>query len=600
MLWTRKVHQRMRLGPALVGLIAFAMSGTVVRAQAVTEENASPEEKRAVLLLQRATYGPRPGDFASILEMGTDRWLNEQLRPQRIDDRALAQKLTRLSDLELSTTELMQKYPRPSRAEREAMQQTRDELEKRRVEAEASGKQPDVRDLHSRMTANGENRPGRILLMMSEAKLLRAVESERQLQEVMTDFWFNHFNVYARKNLSTLIHLPSYERDAIRPHALGHFYDLLLATAQHPAMLRYLDNWINTKEGFDPRVAFREEMMRRSPQFGRRGRDPRRTPDRKQDPQQRTFGLNENYARELLELHSLGVDGGYGQEDVVEVARALTGWSTINPELQMEQVMERARRRRSGEREQEAPRMPAEDGRFHFNELAHDEGTKSVLGKEIRSGGIEDGLTVIRMLSTHPSTARFISTKLAKRFVSDHPSDELIEEMVATFQKTDGDIREVLATLFLSPRFVEEGYETAKVKTPLELVASTLRATSAEVKGPALTRAMNDLGMPLYMCQPPTGYDEESATWLSAGNVLNRIRFVGGYLASAYRGSGPAIPPEDIDSWTREVLPLRDSRISSSEKATLEEALAQYADLSRSESLQAMALVLTSPAFQRQ
>jgi uncharacterized protein (DUF1800 family) len=339
-------------------------------------------------------------------------------------------------------------------------------------------------------------------------------------------------------------------------------------------------------------------MARQYPQFGRRGR--RRAPLQQERPrQERTFGLNENYARELLELHTLGVNGGYTQDDVVEVARALSGWSTINPELQMQQILERARRRRNGDRGEDAPRQPTEDGSFHFNALAHDEGSKTVLDKKIHAGGVEDGLAVIRLLSEHPQTARFISTKLAKRFVSDNPSDELVDQMATTFQRTNGDIRKVLETMFLSPLFVEEGFEATKVKTPLELVASTLRATSAELRGPSLTRALNELGMPLYMCQPPTGYDEESSTWLSAGNVLNRIRFVGGYLAGAYRGVMAPTLPDDVDVWAGQILPLRDSQLSASERATLEEALAEY-DLSRSRGLQAMALVLTSPAFQRQ
>jgi uncharacterized protein (DUF1800 family) len=189
--------------------------------------------------------------------------LEEQLHPERIDDRQLQRQLARFSDLELSTAELMKKYPRPSRSEREALQKQREAMEQRRAEAQAAGERPELRGRERQMAMSSMNRPGRILLMMSEAKLVRAVSSERQLQEVMTDFWFNHFNIYARKNLPTLHHLPSYERDAIRPHALGKFHDLLLATAQHPAMLRYLDNWISTKEGFDPRAAFRKENQQR-------------------------------------------------------------------------------------------------------------------------------------------------------------------------------------------------------------------------------------------------------------------------------------------------------------------------------------------------
>jgi uncharacterized protein (DUF1800 family) len=579
----------------LSGFLVLALGLSISGASA--REDASLEEKRAALLLSRATYGPRPGDYERILAMGTEAWLEEQLRPERIDDSELEEKLERFPDLMLSTRELMEKYPRPSRAQREAMQKAQQELEQKRAEAEAAGKEVDPRVLMHEMARMGltkQDRPGQVLATLSQAKLLRAVESERQLQEVLTDFWFNHFNVYARKSLPTLLNLPSYERDAIRPNVLGHFYELLLATAQHPAMLRYLDNWINTKENFDPRAEIRQEMLRGNLRTSRR-----RMGSRQPQQRDRRFGLNENYARELLELHTMGVDGGYTQDDVVEVARCLTGWTSISPELLVRQIQERLRGRRSSE-DEELPRIPPEDGRFHFNARAHDEGSKKVLGKTIEAGGLDDGLEVLRMLSTHPSTARLISKKLAQRFVSDTPSEALVHEMSKTFLQSSGDITEVLETMFLSPRFVEEGYATVKVRTPLELVASSLRATSAGVTGPAISWSLVALGMPLYMCQPPTGYDEDAETWLSAGNLLNRVRFVGGLLSGKIPGIALPRPPQDIESWVEAVLPLRNQRLSAEDKVALMEALAEYPALARSQELQSMALVLTSPAFQRQ
>jgi len=460
------------------------------------------------LLLSRATYGARPGDVEALVAQGTESWLDEQLQPERIKDSVVDAKLARFENLELSTAELMKKYPRPTREERQAMQAAREQG----------------------TPMLGMRGPRTILRDLSHAKLVRAVHSERQLHEVMTDFWFNHFNVYARKNRNTLLALPSYERDAIRPHALGSFQDLLLATAEHPAMLFYLDNWINTKDGFNPHEVLRTQMGGRRRGRGRAPRD---------EGESRTFGINENYARELMELHTLGVDGGYDQQDVVEVARAMTGWSVVGP--QAAKIRERIARRAGRNRVPAALRSMPDEGNFFFNQMAHDESPKTVLGTRIDEGGLDDGLQVIRLLSRHPSTARFISTKLAKRFVSDTPSDALVNEMSDTFLKTDGDISAVLRTMFLSPRFVEEGNAGDKVKTPLELVASAMRVTGGDVaggavNGPTPAHFVAELGMPLYLCQPPTGYDEDASAWLSAGSVLTRVRFAGALASGNVAG----------------------------------------------------------------
>jgi uncharacterized protein (DUF1800 family) len=581
-----------RIVPVLgLALAAFLAAFAVFPGRTQAEKTDSREQDRAVLLLARATYGPRPGDLEAVLRMGSEAWLERQLHPQRIGDSAIERELDRFTDLELSVRELIEKYPRPSREERERRQKAREAREKGESDSMQSSDERMDRPPGARLEG-----PAKVLVQLSEAKLLRATFSERQLQEVMTDFWFNHFNVYARKNLPTLLSLPSYEREAIRPHALGKFYDLLVATAQHPAMLHYLDNWTSTREGFDPREAFRAEMSRRSGFGGRRPGRPRAGTARPDDQERRKFGINENYARELLELHTLGVDGGYSQQDVIEVARCLTGWTVINPDMVMERF-------RSGRREERQPGS-FEDGRFHFNAAAHDAGSKTVLGRKITAGGIEDGLTVLKLLSEHPSTARLISTKLAKKFVSDEPSKELVQEMSATFLRTGGDIREVLRAMFRSPRFVAEGAGASKVKTPLELVVSTLRASSAEFAEPSaaplLARTLNNLGMPLYLCQPPTGYDEEAATWLSAGNMLNRIRFTGELLSGRIRGVRIEETPASVEAWAGEILPGNSSPLSPENAATVREALGELSDLGRSAKVQAMALVLASPAFQRQ
>jgi uncharacterized protein (DUF1800 family) len=301
-----------------------------------------------------------------------------------------------------------------------------------------------------------------------EAKLYRAVYSNRQLEEVLADFWYNHFNVFLEKGADHYL-VTSYERDAIRPHTLGKFEDLLRATAQSPAMLFYLDNW--------------ESAGPDSPAGKRRG-----------------LGLNENYGRELLELHTLGVDGGYTQQDVTEVARCFTGWTI---------------------------RQPQRAAQFEFNARMHDNGEKTVLGVRIPSGGgMNDGFRVLHVLAHHPATARFISRRLAIRFVADDPPASLVDRMAATFLKRDGDIRAVLKTMFDSPEFWSRGAFRSKMKSPLEMVASSLRAVDAHIDfGAGLSNQLTQLGEPLYRKAEPTGYSNSSQEWLNSAGLLARMNF---------------------------------------------------------------------------
>jgi uncharacterized protein (DUF1800 family) len=326
---------------------------------------------------------------------------------------------------------------------------------------------------------------------LTQAKLLRAAYSRRQLDEVMTDFWINHFNVFVDKGLDRMA-LTSYERDVIRPHALGKFEDLLVATAKSPAMLFYLDNWLSVGPNS-------ERAVGPPPRPG--GRYGSRYPPRLPRPNQgkRPSGLNENYGRELLELHTLSVNGGYSQRDVTEVAKVFTGW-TID--------------------------KPAEGGGFKFEPRMHEPGPKFVLGHRIKPTGEGEGLEVLHRLATSPQTAHFISLKLAERFVSDDPPPALVDRMAKTFLKKKGDIREVLSTLFHSPEFWDDRNYRAKVKTPLEFVVSAIRATGAEVDDALpLTRQLNNMGMPLYGAQPPTGYPMKAETWVSSSALLNRMNF---------------------------------------------------------------------------
>jgi len=317
---------------------------------------------------------------------------------------------------------------------------------------------------------------------LAQAKLLRAIYSERQLQEVMTDFWFNHFNIFADKGVDRLL-ITSYERDVIRPRALGKFEDLLIATAKSPAMLFYLDNWLSV--GPNSPQALGIPVHPSGPPRPNKGKRP--------------SGLNENYGRELLELHTLSVNGGYSQHDVTEVAKVFTGWTIEKPN---------------------------EGGGFKFEPRMHEPGPKFVLDHRIKPKGEGEGLELLHRLAASPQTAHFVSLKLAERFVSDDPPPALVDRLAKTFLKKKGDIREVLTVLFQSPEFWADSTYRAKVKTPLEFVASALRATGAEVDDALpLTRQLNGMGMPLYGAQPPTGYSMKAETWVSSSALLNRMNF---------------------------------------------------------------------------
>jgi uncharacterized protein (DUF1800 family) len=359
-----------------------------------------------------------------------------------------------------------------------------------------------------RPIADDSKRPQRVVEELAMAKVTRAIYSDRQLLQVMDDFWFNHFNVYAGKG-EVKWYLTSYEREVIQPNALGKFKDLLNATAKSPAMLFYLDNYLSV----DPKAAERLAQQRAMRQAQRRNY-PWGTPPAQPKPQngkKQDRGLNENYGRELMELHTLGVDGGYSQKDVTEVARCFTGW-TIE--------------------------KPREIATFKFDEKLHDPDPKVVLGKKIHAGGMKDGEQVIEMLSKSPNTAKFISTKLARRFVSDNPPPALVARMSKTFLKSDGDIREVMRTMIYSPEFWSRETYRAKVKTPYELVVTSARALGTDVDTPMpLVQWVNRIGEPLYQCQPPTGYSDKAETWVNTGALLNRLNFSLALAGNKIRGS---------------------------------------------------------------
>jgi uncharacterized protein (DUF1800 family) len=514
------------------------------------------EDEAILHALNRLAYGPRPGDVDRIRELGLAKWIDQQLNPNSIDDRTVEARLDQFPTLHMSTAKLLAEYPRPKQREKQTAAREAG-LEQRRPEPAAnpnsaedanevvaarahgspSAQSPDdssspaqmkgspkqtnaaTRDAVNRNALSGPDpnsvpraiaddskRPQRVIEELAMAKVTRAVYSQRQLQQIMDDFWFNHFNVFAGKGEDRWF-LTSYERDVIQPHTLGKFKDLLASTAKSPAMLFYLDNALSA----DPRAAERIAAQRAARQY-RRGPFGRTLPPRpQQQGKKNTRGLNENYGRELMELHTLGVDGGYTQKDVTEVARCFTGW-TID--------------------------RPREYADFRFDDRLHDPDPKIVLGKKIHIGGMKDGEQVIDFLAHHPSTAKFVSTKLARRFVSDAPPNSLIQRMAQTFQSSDGDIRAVLKTMIYSPEFWSREAHRAKIKTPFELVVSTARALGTDVGTPMpLVQWTGRIGEPLYQCQPPTGYADTAQAWVNTGALLNRLNYSLALAGNKVRGS---------------------------------------------------------------
>lgn len=380
----------------------------------------------------------------------------------------------------------------------------------------------------------------------------------------MVDFWTNHFNVYAQK-AAVRWYLPSYDRDVIRRHALGNFKDLLIGTAQHPAMLFYLDNFQSVAPDADLNRAMRggNERLRQLIESGQplparlreRLRERFGVNDAELDArlkvlrengganrQRQQRGINENYAREIMELHTLGVDGGYTQKDIQEVARAFTGWTIADPrgyQTAAAAMIKGTPNNRSG-RQARRFGIPAgiESGEFYFNPRLHDKGEKTILGQKINVGGIKDGLRVIDILAAHPATARFIARKLAVKFVNDNPDEVLVERVAGAFQKSNGDIKTTLRALFTSDQFFAAENYRAKIKTPFELMVSSLRALDADTNAsPALLGLLQKMGEPLYGYQAPTGYPDTAADWVNTGALLERMNFAVALSSNRIRGT---------------------------------------------------------------
>jgi len=489
----------------------FAVASTVlVLGQPAAQKS---DDATAIHVLNRLGFGPTPTAIERVKRMGVRAYVEEQLHPQRIDDAAMTPRLSGFTTLTRSTRDLAEDYFLPAMMERREQQRRAAQNGGPSTDAAAPDtpkRTPEQMELaRMQRTVIGE---------LSQQRILRAAYSERQLEEVMVDFWMNHFNVFVGKG-QVRLYLSEYERDAIRPRVLGKFRDLLGATAASPAMLFYLDNWQSAAAPDAPTSAQADHMgaqprrrpLMRDPNAIRRpGQSPRPFPapeaadsaaanaNSAQPALMRRRGLNENYARELMELHTLGVDGGYTQKDVQEVARAFTGWTIAAPRL---------------------------GGTYRFEPRLHDDGEKVVLGHRIKAGGgRKDGEEVLDLLARHPSTARFISTKLARRFVADDPPSALVARAADRFKATDGDIREVVRVIVTSPEFLAS--QRAKTKNPFEFVVSAVRVTGLDVTNALpLVQSLRDLGMPIYGAQPPTGYSDKAEAWVNSGALLNRMNF---------------------------------------------------------------------------
>jgi uncharacterized protein (DUF1800 family) len=571
--------------------------------------------------LDRLTFGPRPGDLAAVKKMGLKKWIDLQLHPEQIKESPeLEAKLQPLESLRMTPLETVQHYPpqqlikaiadgrqpmpddpllRASverliaryktkkdvdasagkngaaanpNADMEPAKSLDEVLDSEQLQTMRAGTPEKKRDFLASLPADkleevliamprGQRQQlfniapteirRKVLLMnapqqvvaydLLESKLLRAIESKRQLAEELDDFWFNHFNVYYDKGSDRFL-IPAYERDAIRPNVLGKFRDMLEATAKSPAMLFYLDNFQSVRPDMDAKNKNRKVKR----------------------------GLNENYGRELMELHTLGVNGGYTQKDVTEVARCFTGWTLLEP--------------RRG-------------GGFFYNDNFHDKGEKVVLGHVIPAGGGQDDAEkVLDILATHPSTAHFISKKLAQRFVADNPPDSVVDKMAQTFLSSNGDIREVMKTMLASKEFWSEGAYRAKVKTPFEMVASSVRALDATVSDAfALANQVGNLGEPLYRKQEPTGYSNMNSDWVNSSALLSRMNFA--LNLAQNRVPGVKVDVSQFGSDPIEVARILMFRSASPQtRAAIQRALE---DQKQKTPATVAGLVIGSPDFQR-
>jgi uncharacterized protein (DUF1800 family) len=555
-------------------LVVFALVDVPLWVFAVDRTSAASvsETQKVRQVLSRLTFGARPGEFDRVKKMGFEAFINEQLNPDGIDDSVLQKRLEKLPTLNLSTPMLAEQYnppkppptPTPSSTPVTAVppskmvamdgkMESMSDASKATMMTEASTAEetkPSPSPTPKPTPTPVPKNPGMALTDLQRAKLLRAVYSQRQLNEVMVDFWENHFSIYGNKDATRWM-LTSFDRDTVRPFAFGRFRDLLGATAHSPAMLFYLDNW-------------QSSLLREYPAT-------------KDKPARKSGGINENYARELMELHTLGVDGGYTQRDVQEVARCFTGWTI---------------------------RKPNEEGLFVYNPGMHDNGEKTVLGVKIPAGGgISDGERVLDILAKSPATARFIATKMARRFLGDDPPAAVVEKAAKTFLATDGSITETLRSIIASPAFFNTANYRTKVKSPFEYVVSALRATNAETDGnrPILDW-ITKMGQPVYGRVTPDGYPDKNSEWLSNNDMLARFNFASAFALNNIKGTtidAAKVVPNGTDP-SKAADAIADAliigEVSDKTRSALEKLAADFTKTSTASIIPAGAANLTAPA----
>ncbi|MGZ3754998.1 MAG: DUF1800 domain-containing protein [Mucilaginibacter sp.] len=481
------------------------------------------ERQAAAHLLNRFTYGATPGQVDAVVKMGLENWFKQQLQANMPDD-SLNQVLDRLDAVKLTNEQIVNEYPKGGQVLRMAIKDGLINKDSAKVDQKAYRDQ-----IQAYLQQKGMKPERELFRQFIVQKILRSTYTNNQLQEVMTDFWFNHFNVSITKNDCSQF-IPAYERDVIRPNALGKFNEILLATAKSPAMLYYLDNFSSTGTNTNlnnSNALLRQRLLMALPNNNRVGDTTMQSQIiRKAQQAKKAQGLNENYAREVMELHTLGVDGGYTQQDVTQAARVLTGWTVYPMGNYGNNQNLRKQIDRAGENTL-SQRGFVHDGDFLFTPNRHDNGEKIVMGVKFGpNGGYQEGVQLLNMLAHQQATAKFITRKIAVRFVSDNPPQSLLDKMTQTFMTKDGDIKAVLTTMVSAPEFWGKEAVREKTKSPFELAIGAVRALHATIFQPyQLYTWIDKMGQKMYFYQAPTGFPDRAQYWINTGSLLNRMNF---------------------------------------------------------------------------
>ena len=599
---------------AVVVMFAITAPAMMVRADANRSGKPLTEDQKILHVLNRLGFGARPGDVEKVKAMGLQKYIDQQLNPASINDANAEIKVKRLDIFDMSTAELFAKYPNPTALLQQLETQDRQANTQSKnapatppnpadpgemTEAEQRERREKIQQIYAKYDLKA---PAQIVPQIVANRVLRAVYSERQLQEVMVDFWQNHFNVFSGK-AAVRWYIPSYERDVLRKNALGNFKDLVVGTAQHPAMLFYLDNFesvapqpVNSNAGAQRLQQMMQSGAPLSPQARERlkqqygvddaGLDKRLKEIRANPPAapRARRGINENYARELMELHTLGVDGGYAQNDIIEVAKCFTGWTIADPRGYRRSAAAmvngtQERRIAQVQRQLGAP-DDVESGEFFFNARTHEAGAKTVLGQKVDEGGVKDGLKVIDILVAQPATAKHIARKLAVKFISDNPSEALVRRVADAFTKSKGDIKTTLKALFSDKEFFATENYRAKIKSPFELAVSSIRTLGADTNAsPALLAMLNKLGEVPYGYQAPTGYPDTAEDWVNTGALLERLNFAVAIASNRIPGTRVDLkgyPTTDkAKTLERAIAEILDGEISPATRANLVKQLEQ-------------------------